>query len=95
MSVSVIIAAGGQGTRLGAGVPKQWLAIGGRTLLERSVAAFDAHPRVTEIVIVVPPGSDRRAGAADDDAAARRDRRGAAAGLGRRGLRRGVGRRRR
>jgi 2-C-methyl-D-erythritol 4-phosphate cytidylyltransferase/2-C-methyl-D-erythritol 2,4-cyclodiphosphate synthase len=57
MSVSVIIAAGGQGTRLGAGVPKQWLAIDGRTLLERSVAAFDAHPRVTEIVIVVPPGT--------------------------------------
>jgi 2-C-methyl-D-erythritol 4-phosphate cytidylyltransferase / 2-C-methyl-D-erythritol 2,4-cyclodiphosphate synthase len=57
MSVSVIIAAGGSGTRLGAGVPKQWLAIGGRTLLERSVAAFDAHPRVTEIVIVVPPGT--------------------------------------
>ena len=56
MSVSVIIAAGGQGTRLGAGVPKQWLAIGGRSLLERSIAAFDAHPRVTELVIVVPPG---------------------------------------
>jgi 2-C-methyl-D-erythritol 4-phosphate cytidylyltransferase/2-C-methyl-D-erythritol 2,4-cyclodiphosphate synthase len=57
MMVSVIIAAGGSGTRLGAGVPKQWLAIDGRTLLERSVAAFDAHPRVTEIVIVVPPGT--------------------------------------
>jgi 2-C-methyl-D-erythritol 4-phosphate cytidylyltransferase/2-C-methyl-D-erythritol 2,4-cyclodiphosphate synthase len=57
MNVSVIIAAGGQGTRLGAGVPKQWLAIGGRTLLERSIAAFDAHPRVTEIVIVLPPGT--------------------------------------
>jgi 2-C-methyl-D-erythritol 4-phosphate cytidylyltransferase/2-C-methyl-D-erythritol 2,4-cyclodiphosphate synthase len=57
MKVSVIIAAGGQGTRLGGGVAKQWLAIDGRTLLERSVAAFDAHPRVTEIVIVVPPGT--------------------------------------
>ena len=57
MKVSVIIAAGGQGTRLGAGIPKQWLAVGGRTLLERSVAAFDAHPRVDEIVIVVPPAA--------------------------------------
>jgi 2-C-methyl-D-erythritol 4-phosphate cytidylyltransferase/2-C-methyl-D-erythritol 2,4-cyclodiphosphate synthase len=57
MKVSVIIAAGGQGTRLGAGVPKQWLAVGGRTLLERSIAAFDAHPRVDEIVVVVPPGT--------------------------------------
>jgi 2-C-methyl-D-erythritol 4-phosphate cytidylyltransferase / 2-C-methyl-D-erythritol 2,4-cyclodiphosphate synthase len=57
MKVSVIIAAGGQGTRLGAGVAKQWLTVGGRTLLERAVAAFDVHPRVDEIVIVVPPGS--------------------------------------
>src|SRR3954467_8198684 len=57
MSVSVIIAAGGQGTRLGAGVAKQWLAIGGRGLLESSLAPFDAHPRVTELVIVVPPGA--------------------------------------
>jgi 2-C-methyl-D-erythritol 4-phosphate cytidylyltransferase/2-C-methyl-D-erythritol 2,4-cyclodiphosphate synthase len=55
MKVSVIIAAGGQGTRLGGAVPKQWLAFGGRTLLERSVAAFDAHPRIDEIVVVVPP----------------------------------------
>lgn len=58
MKVSVIIAAGGQGTRLGAGLPKQWLSVGGRTLLERSVAAFDAHPRVDEIVIVVPRDTD-------------------------------------
>jgi len=58
MTVSVIIAAGGQGTRLGGGVPKQWRAIGGKTLLERSIAAFDAHPRISEIVVVLPQGSD-------------------------------------
>ena len=61
MKVSVIIAAGGQGTRLGGGVPKQWLSVGGRTLLERSVAAFDAHPRVDEIVVVVPRDTDEAA----------------------------------
>ena len=61
MTVSVIIAAGGQGTRIGGGVPKQWLAIGGKTLLERSVAAFDAHPRISEIVVVLPHGSDTAA----------------------------------
>ena len=58
MTVSVIIAAGGQGTRLGGGVPKQWLAIGGTSLLERSIAAFDRHPRISEIVVVLPQGSD-------------------------------------
>jgi 2-C-methyl-D-erythritol 4-phosphate cytidylyltransferase/2-C-methyl-D-erythritol 2,4-cyclodiphosphate synthase len=61
MTVSVIIAAGGQGTRLGGGVPKQWLAIGGKSLLERSIAAFDAHPRISEIVVVLPAGSDTSA----------------------------------
>jgi 2-C-methyl-D-erythritol 4-phosphate cytidylyltransferase/2-C-methyl-D-erythritol 2,4-cyclodiphosphate synthase len=61
MKVSVIIAAGGQGTRLGGDTPKQWLTLGGRTLLEQSVAAFDAHPRVDEIVIVVPRGTDEAA----------------------------------
>jgi 2-C-methyl-D-erythritol 4-phosphate cytidylyltransferase / 2-C-methyl-D-erythritol 2,4-cyclodiphosphate synthase len=55
MFVSVIVAAGGSGTRLGAGTPKQLLDIGGRSMLARSVGAFDAHPRVSEIVVVLPP----------------------------------------
>ena len=54
MSVAVIIVAGGRGARLGADVPKQLLDLGGRTLLERSVDAFDAHPRVRHIVVVLP-----------------------------------------
>lgn len=54
MYVSAIIAAGGTGQRLGAGVPKQLLEIGGRTILERSVDAFASHPRVQEVVVVLP-----------------------------------------
>jgi 2-C-methyl-D-erythritol 4-phosphate cytidylyltransferase / 2-C-methyl-D-erythritol 2,4-cyclodiphosphate synthase len=59
MFVSVIIAAGGRGTRVGSGLPKQWLTIGGRTLLDLSVAAFGAHARVSEIVVVLPEGEAR------------------------------------
>jgi 2-C-methyl-D-erythritol 4-phosphate cytidylyltransferase / 2-C-methyl-D-erythritol 2,4-cyclodiphosphate synthase len=55
MFVSVIIAAGGRGVRLGRDVPKQWLTLGGRTILDLSVAAFDRHDRVNEIVVVLPP----------------------------------------
>jgi len=55
MYVVAIIAAGGQGTRLGAGVPKQLVRIGGRTLLERSVDAFVRCDRVDEIIVAVPP----------------------------------------
>jgi 2-C-methyl-D-erythritol 4-phosphate cytidylyltransferase / 2-C-methyl-D-erythritol 2,4-cyclodiphosphate synthase len=55
MFVSAIIAAGGRGRRLAAaGVPKQLLEIGGRSLLQRSVEAFLDCDRVHEIVVVVP-----------------------------------------
>ncbi|HUF47636.1 MAG TPA: 2-C-methyl-D-erythritol 4-phosphate cytidylyltransferase [Vicinamibacterales bacterium] len=54
MSVGVIVVAGGRGERLGAAVPKQLLEIGGRSLLRRSVAAFDAHARVDALVVVLP-----------------------------------------
>lgn len=54
-SVFAIIAAGGRGTRLGASVPKQLLEIGGKSILERSVTAIAACPRVDGLVLVVPP----------------------------------------
>ena len=60
MFVSVIIAAGGRGTRLGSDTPKQWLTVGSDTLLALCVRAFDAHPRVDEIIVVAPPGEDER-----------------------------------
>jgi 2-C-methyl-D-erythritol 4-phosphate cytidylyltransferase/2-C-methyl-D-erythritol 2,4-cyclodiphosphate synthase len=60
MFVSVIIAAGGRGTRLGGDLPKQWLMVGGRTLLDLSIAAFDSHSHVDEIVVVVPAGLEDR-----------------------------------
>ncbi len=54
MSIGVIVVAGGHGERMGASVPKQLLEIGGTTLLKRSVAAFDGHPRVATLVVVLP-----------------------------------------
>lgn len=54
MFISAIIAAGGRGARLGGPAPKQLRTIGGRTLLERAVAPFDASDRIDEIVVVLP-----------------------------------------
>ena len=54
MHVTAIIAAGGRGARLGAAEPKQLLAIGGRTILERSVMALLSHPSVTEVIVALP-----------------------------------------
>lgn len=54
MFVSAIIAAGGRGTRLGGTVPKQLLAVVGRSPLERCVVNFLGHPGIHEIVIALP-----------------------------------------
>ena len=54
MHVTAIIAAGGRGQRFGGAQPKQFLSVGGRPLLEWSVAAFLAHPAIDEIVVALP-----------------------------------------
>lgn len=52
--ISAIIAAGGRGERLGGPVHKQLRTVGGRTLLECSIAPFDASERIGEIILVLP-----------------------------------------
>jgi len=54
MHVTAIIAAAGSGSRLGAPIPKQLLDVGGRSILARSVAAFDTHPAISEVIVVTP-----------------------------------------
>ena len=55
MHVTVIIAAAGEGRRLGAAVPKQLLEIDGQSILERSVSAFVSHQRISDVIVVLPP----------------------------------------
>ncbi len=54
MHVTAIIAAGGRGQRFGGEQPKQLLQIGGRAILERSLAAFLTHPGVHEVIVALP-----------------------------------------
>jgi 2-C-methyl-D-erythritol 4-phosphate cytidylyltransferase / 2-C-methyl-D-erythritol 2,4-cyclodiphosphate synthase len=54
LHVTAIIAAGGRGLRFGGALPKQLASVGGRTILERSVAAFVGHPAITEVVVALP-----------------------------------------
>ena len=56
MRMVAVVLGGGVGQRLGAGMPKQLLTLGGRTLVERCVAAFDQAPGVDEILVVMAPG---------------------------------------
>jgi 2-C-methyl-D-erythritol 4-phosphate cytidylyltransferase/2-C-methyl-D-erythritol 2,4-cyclodiphosphate synthase len=54
MQVAAIVAAGGRGVRLGADRPKQFLELGGRSILELSIRALAASSRIHEIVVAVP-----------------------------------------
>jgi 2-C-methyl-D-erythritol 4-phosphate cytidylyltransferase/2-C-methyl-D-erythritol 2,4-cyclodiphosphate synthase len=56
--VAGIVAAGGSGVR--AGGAKQWLVLGGETVLRRAARALAACPAVDELVAVVPPGEEAR-----------------------------------
>jgi len=51
-----LIPAAGIGARMGADRPKQYLPLGSRTLLERSVQALLADARVLRVVVVIAPG---------------------------------------
>jgi 2-C-methyl-D-erythritol 4-phosphate cytidylyltransferase/2-C-methyl-D-erythritol 2,4-cyclodiphosphate synthase len=54
MHVAAIIAAGGRGVRLGADRPKQFLDLGGRSILDLSLSALAASDRIQEIVVALP-----------------------------------------
>jgi 2-C-methyl-D-erythritol 4-phosphate cytidylyltransferase len=53
--VGVVIVAAGQGTRMGAEVPKQYRPIGGVPMVLRALRPFTSHPEVAQVVLVLPP----------------------------------------
>lgn len=52
MNIAVILA-GGTGSRLGAGIPKQFFKIAGKTVIEHTVDVFENNHLIDEIAIVV------------------------------------------
>ena len=52
--VGVLIAAAGQGVRVGGAEPKQFRAIVGVPMLLRAIRPFAGHPRVRRVVIALP-----------------------------------------
>lgn len=54
-----VILAGGSGKRMAEGVgnplPKQFLELGGRTVLEHAVATFERHAGIDEIIVISHP----------------------------------------
>ena len=48
-----VIVAAGRGTRFGGTLPKQYLPLGGGTVLRHAVSAFAAHPRIAGVQVVI------------------------------------------
>jgi 2-C-methyl-D-erythritol 4-phosphate cytidylyltransferase len=65
-----IVVAGGDGTRLGAGLPKAFVRLGGRPLMAHSIDLFEDHPAVDRMVLVVPAEWEQPATLLADELAA-------------------------
>jgi 2-C-methyl-D-erythritol 4-phosphate cytidylyltransferase/2-C-methyl-D-erythritol 2,4-cyclodiphosphate synthase len=52
---TALIMAAGRGIRAGTSTPKQYAALGGATVLARSVGVFLAHPEVDRVAVVIAP----------------------------------------
>ena len=53
IATCALIVAAGRGTRFGGELPKQYLALGGSSVLRHAVAAFATHPRIAAIQVVI------------------------------------------
>ena len=50
----VIIVAGGKGLRMGSDIPKQFLPIGGKPVLMRTLERFREYSEDLQIILVLP-----------------------------------------
>ncbi len=53
-TVAAILVAAGSGSRLGADLPKAFVRVAGRPLLQHAADRFTGHPRVRDLVVVAP-----------------------------------------
>jgi ribitol-5-phosphate 2-dehydrogenase (NADP+) / D-ribitol-5-phosphate cytidylyltransferase len=53
---TVVLLAGGVGTRMGLDIPKQLMRIAGAPLMEHTLRVFQAHDDVDDILILMAPG---------------------------------------
>ncbi|MBM6595723.1 bifunctional 2-C-methyl-D-erythritol 4-phosphate cytidylyltransferase/2-C-methyl-D-erythritol 2,4-cyclodiphosphate synthase [Microvirga pudoricolor] len=71
MTLTALIVAAGRGSRAGAGLPKQYRNLDGRSVLARTLGSFLDHPGIDSVRVVIHPDDEShyaaalRAGAAD------------------------------
>jgi 2-C-methyl-D-erythritol 4-phosphate cytidylyltransferase len=67
---TAIVAAGGAGERLGAGIPKALVPLAGRPMIAWCLEALEAAEHVSHVVIAAPPGHEDEAAAIAAEATA-------------------------
>jgi 2-C-methyl-D-erythritol 4-phosphate cytidylyltransferase / 2-C-methyl-D-erythritol 2,4-cyclodiphosphate synthase len=55
VSACALIVAAGRGSRFGGAVPKQYLPLGGASVLRHAVAALAEHPRISDVLVTIRP----------------------------------------
>jgi len=53
LSLNAVIAAAGIGKRVGANIPKQYLPLLGKTIIEHSIAPFLNHPDIKKVIVSI------------------------------------------
>ena len=56
-----VILASGKGERFGSEVPKQFIKICGKTILEHSVEIFEQNNKIDKIIVVITPEYEQKA----------------------------------
>lgn len=54
-----LVPAAGSGSRLGQGLPKQYLPVAGAPLLQHALATLAAHPAIASVHVILAPDDDR------------------------------------
>ena len=62
MKKHIIIVAGGKGLRMGGDIPKQFVPIGGKPVLMRTLEAFYTYDPAMQLILVLPPVGTLSAG---------------------------------
>src|SRR5262249_52188115 len=54
-STYALVLAAGRGTRFGGTLPKQYLPLGGSSVLRHAVTAFTSHPQIDAVMLTIRP----------------------------------------
>ncbi len=54
----VVVPAAGIGSRMGADIPKQYLPLLGKTVLEQTLLRLNAHPNINQVIVALHPADE-------------------------------------